>query len=144
MGRARCAPCTQSPAALKHLAGPVGQPAAFWFVLGVVCSPPLRGCSMHLCKLLQGVKVVRERGEDGEQQQKPSWQAKDLSPPSQEGERRKLLCSFIKHRTEPPRSLQQLWLPRSTFLLLEICCYLCGGVEELIAASSASCGKAGA
>ncbi|EOB06279.1 hypothetical protein Anapl_03778 [Anas platyrhynchos] len=74
---------------------------------------------MHLCKLLQGVKAVRERGEDGEQQQKPSW-------------------------TEPPRSLQQLWLPRSTFLLLEICCYLCGGVEELIAASSASCGKAGA
>lgn len=44
----------------------------------LVCS---RGCllpsspwlSMHLCKLLQGVKVVRERGEDGEQQQKPSW-----------------------------------------------------------------------
>lgn len=73
MGRARCAPRTQSPAALKHLAGPVGQPAAFGFVLGLVCFPPVHGRSTCLRKLLQGAKEVGERGEDREQQQKPSW-----------------------------------------------------------------------
>lgn len=97
----------------------------------LVCSRArlLPSCPWPLRVSPQGAKAVGEREEDREQQQKPSRQAKrakDLSLPSQEGERGRRFCFFIKYGTEPPCSPQQPWLPRSTFLvagdlLLSVC-----------------------